>query len=173
MKPIAKSLLISRHQSGVALITGLIFMVTLTLIAIAAMRTTTLEERMSGNARDRDLAFQSAEAALRAGELVLEGAALPSFASGTAHTPRITQGTLSDYWISTHPWSTQSVAAWQPAGISAAPRYVIEEMGIAAGGGGGGLGIGALNDEGVYRVTARGVGSSANTVVILQAVYER
>jgi type IV pilus assembly protein PilX len=173
MKPIAKSLSISRHQSGMALITGLIFMVTLTLIAIAAMRTTTLEERMSGNARDRDLAFQSAEAALRAGQLVLEGAALPSFASGTAHTPRIAQGTLSDYWKTTHPWTTQSVAAWQPAGTSTAPRYVIEEMGVAAGGGGGGLGIGAINDEGIYRVTARGVGSSANTVVILQAVYER
>lgn len=178
MKPIAKSFSISRRQSGMALITGLIFMVALTLIAIAAMRTTTLEERMSGNARDRDLAFQSAEAALRAGEQILEGAALPAFASGTSYTPRLAQGTLSDYWKTTHPWATQSVAAWQPAGTSpagtsAAPRYVIEEMGATAGGGGGGLGIGAINDEGVYRVTARGVGSSANTVVILQAVYQQ
>jgi type IV pilus assembly protein PilX len=173
MKPIAKLFSIPRRQTGMALITGLIFMVVLTLIAIAAMRTTTLEERMSGNARDRDLAFQSAEVALRAGEQVLEGAALPPFSSGTAYTPRIAQGTLSDYWISTHPWSTQSVAAWQPTGTSAAPRYVIEEMGSAAGGGGGGLGIGPLNDEGVYRVTARGLGSSANTMVILQSVYEQ
>lgn len=157
-----------------ALITGLIFLVVLTLIAVAAMRTTMLEERMSGNARDRDLAFQSAEAALRAGEQELEGASLPPFAAGTARTPRIAEGTLSGYWQNTHPWTTQSVVlAWQPAGTSAAPRYVIEEMGIAAGGGGGGLGIGAINDEGVFRVTARGVGSSPNTVVILQAVYQQ
>jgi type IV pilus assembly protein PilX len=155
-----------------ALITGLIFMVVLTLIAMAAMRTTMLEERMSGNARDRDMAFQAAEAALRAGEQIVRGATLPAFASGTAYTPRIAQGTLTDYWISTHSWSTQSVAAWQPLGTNAAPRYVIEEMPAKAGGGGG-LGIGAVSGSGVYRVTARGVGRSANTVVILQAVYEQ
>ncbi|OFZ94523.1 MAG: hypothetical protein A2Z44_08995 [Betaproteobacteria bacterium RBG_19FT_COMBO_58_11] len=157
-----------------ALITGLIFMVVLTLLALAAMRTTTLEERMSGNARDRDLAFQATEAALRAGEQVVSGATLPAFASGTANPPRIAAGTLTTYWQDTHPWDdAESVAAWQPAGTSAAPRYVIEEMGATAGGGGGSLAFGALNDEGVYRVTARGFGRSANTVVILQAVFQR
>jgi type IV pilus assembly protein PilX len=155
-----------------ALITGLIFMVVLTLLALAAMRTTTLEERMSGNARDRDMAFQSAEAALRAGEQVVSGATLPAFALGTPLTPRIGAATLTTYWQNTHDWVAQSTAAWQPAGTSAAPQYVIEDMGASACVGGG-LGIGPIPDCGVYRVTARGVGSSANTVVILQAVYQR
>jgi len=156
-----------------ALITGLIFMVVLTLIAMAAMRTTMLEERMSRNARDRDAAFQAAEAALRAGELELRGATPPAFAAGTARTPRIATGAQTDYWASTHPWATQSVAlSWVPAGTNAAPRYVIEEMGAKAAGGGG-LGVGPVQDSGVYRVTARGIGRSANTIVILQAVYER
>ena len=171
MKPIATVLPSTRQrQTGVALITGLIFMVVLTLIAMAAMRTTMLEERMSGNAQDRDSAFQAAEAALRAGEQVLTGATLPPFASGTAYTPKIAQGTLPSYWV-THPWSTQSVAAWQPAGTFAAPRYVIEEVGTQAAG--GGLGIGAVASSGVYRITARGVGRSSNTIVILQSVYEQ
>lgn len=176
MKPTTQSFLISSHrQSGIALITGLIFMVILTLLALAAMRTTTLEERMSGNARDRDMAFQSAESALRAGEQIVTGATLPAFAAGTAYTPRIASGSLITYWQNTHPWkdSTNSVVAWQPTGTSAAPRYVIEEMGATAAGSGGGLGVGALSDSGVYRVTAHGVGSSADTVVILQAVYQR
>lgn len=175
MKPTTQTFLISSHrQSGVALITGLIFMVVLTLLALAAMRTTTLEERMAGNARDRDLAFQSAEAALRAGEQVVSGAALPAFALGTPLTPRIAAGTLTTYWQNTHPWATQSVATgWQPAGASAAPQYVVEDMGASVGGGGGSLAFSALNEDGMYRVTARGVGSSANTVVILQAVYQR
>lgn len=170
LKPVFIS---SQYQTGVALLTGLIFMVVLTLLALAAMRATTLEERMSGNARDRDMAFQSAEAALRAGEQVVEGASLPAFASGTAYTPRIAAATLATYWQNTHPWATQSVAAWQPAGTSAAPRYVIEQMAVTAGSGTGGLGIGAVSDSGIYRVTARGVGRSANTAVILQAVYKR
>lgn len=174
MNPSAKYFSIPRrHQTGMALITGLIFMVVLTLLVLAAMRTTTLEERMSGNARDRDLAFQSAEAALRAGEQTVSGAALPAFALGTPLTPRIAAGTLITYWQNTHPWATQSVATgWQPAGASAAPQYVVEDMGATACPGGG-LGVGPIPDCGVYRVTARGVGGSANTVVILQAVYQR
>lgn len=174
MKPIAKLFSIPGRQAGMALITGLIFMVVLTLIAVAAMRTATLEERMSGNARDRDLAFQAAEAALRAGEQVLQGpGVLPPFAPGTAYTPRIPDGSISGYWKTTHPWTTQSVAAWQPAGTSAAPRYVIEEMDMDMDCPGSGRGIANLDEnEGVYRVTARGVGSSANAVVILQAFYQ-
>ena len=173
MKPTTQSVLTSsQYQTGMALITGLIFMVVLTLLALAAMRTTTLEEHMSGNARDRDMAFQSAEAALRAGEQVLQGASLPAFASGTAYTPRIAAGTLSTYWQNTHPWLTQSVAAWQPVGTSAAPRFVIEEMGAGTCTGGS-LAIGPTPGCGTFRVTARGVGRSANTLVILQAVYKR
>ena len=162
-----------RRQTGVALITGLIFMVILTLIVIAAMRTTTLEELMARNARDRDLAFQAAEAALRAGEEELRGAVPPALAVNTGRTPRIVDGTRPEYWTGTHNWNAQSIAmGWQPQNTSAAPRYVIELMSASAGTGGG-LGFGALPDQGIYRVTARGVGSSANTVVILQAVYER
>jgi type IV pilus assembly protein PilX len=183
MKPTAQYFSIPRHrQTGMALITGLIFMVVLTLLALAAMRTTTLEERMSGNARDRDLAFQAAEAALRAGEQAVSGATTPAFALGTAYTPRIAAGTLSTYWP-THPWATQSIVvgcnsaavcgtAWQPAGTSAAPRFVIEEMPATACAGGS-LAVGPTPECGVYRVTARGVGRSANTMVILQAVYQR
>ncbi|MHB1084990.1 MAG: pilus assembly PilX family protein [Thiobacillus sp.] len=174
MKTTPKMLRISRnHQTGVVLITGLIFMVVLTILAVAAMRSTTLEERMTGNARDRDMAFQSAEAALRAGEQVLTGASLPVFTAGTANTPRIAAGTQVTYWKTTHNWTQSTAMPWAPAGTYSAPRYVIEEMGITAGTGGGGLGIGPIADSGVYRITARGVGSSANTMVILQAVYER
>jgi type IV pilus assembly protein PilX len=175
MKTISKSHATpGRHQAGMALITGLIFMVVLTLLAIAAMRTTTLEELMARNARDRDLAFQAAEAALRAGESELTGAVPPPMAAGTARTTRITDGSLNDYWISTHPWATQSVvSSWQPEGTSAPPRYVIELMTTGAGSGGGSLGFAPLTDQGVYRVTARGFGSSPNTVVMLQAIYQR
>ncbi|MEW6590156.1 MAG: PilX N-terminal domain-containing pilus assembly protein [Pseudomonadota bacterium] len=162
----------ARRQRGVALITGLILMVVLTLLTIAAMRTTTLEELMARNARDRDLAFQAAEAALRAGEEELNGAVPPTLVAGTGRTPRITDGSRPEYWANTHPWATQSVAmGWQPQNTSAAPRYVIEFFSTGTGSGGG-LGFGPMPGQGIYRITARGVGSSANTVVILQSVYE-
>lgn len=56
------------RQSGVALVVGLIFLVVLSLLGISAMQSATLEERMAGNLRDRSLAVQSAEAALRDAE---------------------------------------------------------------------------------------------------------
>jgi type IV pilus assembly protein PilX len=162
-------------QRGITLIMGLMFLVVLTILGLAAMRGTILEERMAGNARDRDLALQAAEAAIRVAEQELSNPTLPVFALGTAYTPRLANGTHTDYWQNTHNWAAQSTElGWEPEGTSGAPRYVIEELGITAGGGGtSGLGIGTLSDEGVYRVTARGMGSNPNTVVILQAVFER
>jgi type IV pilus assembly protein PilX len=59
---------VSARQQGAALITGLIFLVVLTMIGITAARISTLEERMSGNMRDRSLAMQAAEMALRDAE---------------------------------------------------------------------------------------------------------
>src|SRR4030067_2933437 len=56
------------RQHGVALITGLIFLVILTLLGITAARMAGLEERMSGNMRDSSLAVQAAEMALRDAE---------------------------------------------------------------------------------------------------------
>ena len=100
-----------RRQVGVALITGLIFLVMLTLIAISAMQSTTLEERMAGNARSRALAFEGAEAAVRAAEVVLSGASLPAFnGSKVGYYAMFDNGASSDYWKSTYDWAGKSVA---------------------------------------------------------------
>ena len=56
---------VKTRQSGVALITGLIFMVVMTILVIGALRSATLEERMAANAHNRLVALQSAEAVLR------------------------------------------------------------------------------------------------------------
>lgn len=53
------------NQKGVVLITGLVFLVMMTILGVTAMQNTVLEERMAGNLRDENLAFQAAEAALR------------------------------------------------------------------------------------------------------------
>ena len=158
-------------QRGAALVTGLIFMVMLTLLVVSAMRGTILEEKMSGNARDADLAFQSAEAALRAGEQVLNGAALPTFAATGAY---LTVGIRNDaYWLSTHNWVSNSVAyASVPSGTAAAPRYVIEEL-PAVPSAGSSKKAGPLPETGYYKVIARGVGGNPNTFRFVQTTYRR
>ncbi len=54
-----------RRQHGAVLIVALLFLVILTLLGLTAMSGTMMEERMSGNSRDMNVALQAAEAALR------------------------------------------------------------------------------------------------------------
>ncbi|PKM06655.1 MAG: pilus assembly protein [Gammaproteobacteria bacterium HGW-Gammaproteobacteria-4] len=61
----------AKRQRGVALVVVLILLLVMTLLGLASMRGTLLEERMSGNMVDRGLAFQAAEAALREAEALL------------------------------------------------------------------------------------------------------
>ena len=51
-------------ERGAALVTSLVILVILTLIGVSALRNVTLSERMSGNLRDTNIAFQAAESCL-------------------------------------------------------------------------------------------------------------
>ena len=58
----------SMKQHGAAFVTGLIFLMVLTMLGITVAKMATIEERMSGNMRDRMLTMQAAEMALRYAE---------------------------------------------------------------------------------------------------------
>lgn len=180
----------SPRQHGVALITGLIFMVVLTLIAITAARMAGLEERMSGNMRDRSLAVQAAEMALRDAERDIRGGA------GTTRSPAISgltnfvsactnglcyNGNLGNAngvdWNVTPVWSTVSMTAAPSVAysdftnadvtrfnnLSALPRYIIEGIKKTPPGSGSPVHF--------YRITVRAQGANPNTVVWLQEVF--
>lgn len=55
-------------QRGIVLLVAMIMLVIMSILGISGIRGIALEERMSSNAYDNSLAFQAAEAALRAGE---------------------------------------------------------------------------------------------------------
>lgn len=57
-----------RKQSGAVLLVCLVMLLMLTMIGVASMSNSTLQERMAGGVRDYNVAFQAAEASLRAGE---------------------------------------------------------------------------------------------------------
>ncbi len=68
----------SRKQRGAILVVALIFLVVMTILILASIRGTVMQERMASNLYDRSLAFQAAEAALREGErFVLETSPKP------------------------------------------------------------------------------------------------
>ncbi len=66
-------------QSGIVLPVVLIFLVIMMLLGITAIRNVTLEERMAGNSRYQQLAFQAGELALRSCEGQVLGTAAGQF----------------------------------------------------------------------------------------------
>jgi len=70
-----------RTQRGAIMVVSLLLLLVMTVLALTASQSTTLQERMAGNARDTDLAFQAAEAGLRDAEATL-AALIPFGTSG-------------------------------------------------------------------------------------------
>jgi type IV pilus assembly protein PilX len=149
-------------QTGVALPIVLIFVVVMLLIGITAIRNVTLGEKMAGNTRNQELAFQAAEQALR----FCENAMLTNSASKpTILTPSIT----TNLWDDPANWqgsNSIAIAAALP-GVNTSPRCMVEDAK-------GTLRLDPTQlkkDDGiqVYRITARGTGASDNAVVLLQS----
>jgi type IV pilus assembly protein PilX len=187
MKLLPSSHSANNRQTGAALITGLIFLVVLSMIGITAANMSTIEERMSGNMRDRSLAMQAAELALRDAERDIMGSvtAVARSISGitgfVADCGASTAGTTADdglcyngsagygtpIWTAANMTAAPSVAygrftnATNIAGLSAQPRYLIEGIRKTPPGGGQAF---------YYRITVRAQGANANTVVWLQEV---
>ena len=67
---------VRERQGGAALIVGLILLMVLTVLAISAMRTATLDLAMSGNAQYRENAFQLAESGIQATLRQIEAAGI-------------------------------------------------------------------------------------------------
>jgi len=160
-----------RNEHGAALIISLIFLLVLTLLGVGAMRTTNMQERMAGNLRDSNLAFQAAESALREGEQILQQATLPVFGGTGGLLQRQDEAGQASFWR-TYAWDTNSMTATGVAGTAAAPQYVIEELPPVPATGGS-LRFGALPEVGFYRVTARAVGGTTDAVSVLQITYRR
>lgn len=175
-----------KRQSGAALITGLIFLVVLTLIGITAANMSSLEERMSGNMRDRAVAMQAAELALRDAERDIMGSVTASARSISGLTGFVADcgastGTTADDGLcyngptgyGTPIWTTASMTgapsvvygrftnASVITGLSSQPRYLIEGIRKTPPGGG---------QTFYYRITVRAQGANANTVVWLQEI---
>ena len=168
------------RETGAVLVVSLLFLLILTLIGLTGSQVTSLEEKMSGNMRDRNLAFQAAESALRAGEMYLTLPALPNFscANGRYRYNDVNcDGTLEDaqIWDSSSDWSGISKVTYSSgtmASISSAPAYIIEQMPAIAESGDS-LEAGVARDSQYYRVTARATGGTTDAVVLVQSLYKR
>ena len=169
-----------RLQRGAVLIASLLILLVLTLLAISAMRTSVLEERMAGNLRDRHLAFEAAESALRDGEAWLGAQVETPVVSADGTTGVWTAAAPDPVTEETRDWWAEADAAWWAdngtavgglAGLADDPDYLVEELTFVP----DSLvrGYSAPGGERFYQITARGVGMTPTARVLVQSTFVR
>jgi type IV pilus assembly protein PilX len=183
-------------QSGFALITTLILLVITSLLGVMASQIVLMGERSGRYERDRQIAFQAAEAALLDAELDIRG---PGSARSASFSPTSTTGFEEGCGTSgdsrglclpaiagtAPPWTHLDFASGDapvPFGTFTgrpyasgedgaqsriAPRYLIELVPDPTPGGSAGT------PRNLYRVTAVGFGPRVDTQVMLQMFFRK
>lgn len=180
MKAIRQSTLSHRPaQRGAVLVISLLLLLVLTVLAVASMRMTNMQERMAGNTRDVNLALQGAEAALRDGEerlsplnLVLRPAATSGlnciFCERTALPVAIADPAEFDWRTQAREYGT---AGKDIAELARDPRYKIAEIGFVPDGYVQGQDPPTGRD--FYQITSFSSGASDQANVVLQSTIPR
>ena len=139
------------REQGSTLIVALVMLLLISLIAVGSMQDTILQERMASNTEDRSMAFEGAEAALRAGEADLGGGA----SGGVEINP-------SDDWSNINDEAITRIDDRS----AEAPSFHLGEPRCPP------MAEGGCPVE-MFDVTARGVGGRDTTVVLLQTTFGR
>ncbi|MBS63463.1 PilX N-terminal domain-containing pilus assembly protein [Salinisphaera sp.] len=186
-----------RTENGFVLVTSLIFLVVITLLAVSAISSSTLQERMASNLREKSRARQAADAALRAAETSLSTAVTANYqrarecsadgstGNATSNLVICRQGIFEDSggenYFDAAIWDSGSagVQTYSPpasTGTSATTtpsvRYVIEELEGCTD---------TVNPDVCaraagkirYRVTALARGANPAAIAVTQSIYER
>jgi type IV pilus assembly protein PilX len=126
------------------LVLALVFLLLLTIMGITALNTTSLEEKMTGNVKDRNLAFQAAESALILAESwIYAQIGKPIFPSnatglylpdnGVSGDPDGVDNWNENIWaganVVTYPNTPGASGSGALGKINSQPRYIIEDMG--------------------------------------------
>jgi len=163
---------IPRRERGAILVSALLMLLVLTVIGVSVMQITRMQERMAGNTRDLNLAFQGAEAGLRDAEQTLWGAAtiIPCNAPACVR-PRGILPVLNNQPVAW--WNAQSQEYGDDGDqdieeLDADPQFIVEELVL--------VGPLVVDDPGgrmFYQVTSRSTGASGATNTVLQTTFAK
>lgn len=165
------------RQRGATLVVVLILLLVMTLLALASLRGTLLEERMSGNQFDRSLSFQATEAALRAGETAAASRPTPTVASGCANgLCAKPDPAAAAVWESSAAWAGAPTITVTSDELTTQAQYLVELLADNVPPKGSCTTTGDLSEttctgsERRYRITARSQ-QAGRAEVMLQSVY--
>ena len=189
-----KSASTSRREDGVALIVCLLMMLVILMLGTSGAQIAIQEEKASRHERDRLMAFQAAEAALKDAEFDIER--LPRVQLFESESRDVVAGQceadLGNPLLGLcHPAASDMFPVWQrigpgpqtvavpfgyftgrslaASGNAAPPGYLIEVLADSTPPGDRAGG----STAGVYRITAIGYGSNERTQVVLQSYFRK
>lgn len=156
----------------------------MTLLAIPLFRSYGLEQKIAGNTREKQRAFEAAESALQYGEWWLT---YGDPGTGSACDKPATISAREDMRTCSNPLVTSG----DPRDWAGTSSYTPPQMTVVPGGGGGlntagtdikyarvpglyvaYLGLSASGAETLYSVTGVGYGGSADSAAVVQSVYQ-
>lgn len=181
----------SRHQRGMSLVIALILMLAVLLIGVGALSVNSMQERMLGNSKDQELAYQAAEAGLRDAEQFIQNVASDYSPSTDCSTYMCTPPSkystpnAAPVYASTNAgWSKAITYASSPSTATTAfplvknqPQYLIEKFASIPGsmipGNSAAMGgvSGYSSTATVYRISVLATGARPETTVILQSMF--
>ena len=165
------------RQRGALLVVSLLLLLVMTVLALTASQSTQMQERMAGNARDLDLAFQAVEAGVRGGEVRIDDVVAPK------RTSRVTCGDFAtcdaiDRREAQQDYIRQDGEGWDDEAysldavltqVSEVPKFVVSEWTDVQD---------TLTESGpmktgtlYYVTTARALGATNTAVAIVETAY--
>lgn len=161
------------RQQGAVLILGLAFVLILSVMVVSAARTTVLQQKMSGNLRDKELAFQAAESALKSAEQYLHTNKQQDLVGQFTNQNGLHLYDVSRDWQQDATWDNKSpIEAGTLYQVRNKPVYVIEELpNIEVVG--DSLSIPRPVSSTHYRITAKSKGGTDASLVVLQSMYKK
>ena len=121
----------ARGQRGIALVVALVLLIAVTLVGLASIRGTSLQETMTANLNDRDIALQAAEAALRAGGAAALETTAVQWRDCSADTCSDSENPPDDEWIRVNQSPVPTAHQYDPGNLVAGtPVFVVEYMGL-------------------------------------------
>jgi type IV pilus assembly protein PilX len=166
------------RERGAVLVIALLMLLVMTVLGVTAMQMSRMEERMAGNSRDINLAFQGAEAGLRNGENGLRVLTARPTTCGTApcnlwRREAITTSMRDQpmTWWTTNGREYGVAATTEVTGVTRDPMIVVEEVGFVP----DSLTVGHGPPEGrnFYRVTSNSSGASDTAEAVLESTYAK
>jgi type IV pilus assembly protein PilX len=170
----------NNRQNGATLVIAMLLLLVLTVLGLTTMNMTRLEERMAGNSRDVNLAFQGAEAGLRDAEERVRAwneFTLPASCSAapcSVWTMNYLPVDLRDQpltWWQTNATEYGVAGTQEVTEVTRDPLVVVEDLDFVYDTATTSTGYGHPPGRSFYRITANSAGASNTAEAVLESTF--